>query len=119
MEVAGINSAGVDMNTLPADLRRQIQDAVFSMKQDEVKTFHDDRTALSYRIDVSNDAYVPPLSAIRDAVVRQVKLEKAPAAQTELAVAYHEASPKFDIPKYAEYFSDMADGGNVTTASLP
>lgn len=119
MHVAGVNSTGIDMSTLPDELRHDIQNSVFSMKKGDVRTFYDNRTALTYRIDESNDAYVPPLSAIRDEVSRQVKLEKAPGAQTELATAYREVAPQFDVPKYAAYFSGISNGGNVTTASLP
>jgi hypothetical protein len=119
MEVAGINSVGFDITALPDDLRRSIQDTVGSMKAGSVRTFQNDRTAITYRVDSAHDAYIPALSDIRESVARQVRLEKAPTAQVELSDLYREEGPRFDVPQYGAYFNGIASSGNVATASLP
>ena len=48
-----------------------------------------------------------PLPLVREEVARQVRLQKAPSDQAELAALYRANPPSFDMAKYGRYFSDI------------
>ncbi len=48
-----------------------------------------------------------PLPLVREEVAREVRLQKSPSDQTEMANLYRANPPSFDMAKYGRYFSDV------------
>ncbi len=124
LRVAGVNGFQVNMNSLPPAVRGQLTGAVMQMKTGEIKTFTLGKIFLIFKVKSHDAGAVLPLSQVREQVARQVRLQKAPSEQEEMAALYHGNKPFFDMAIYQNFFSDLdtapaKSSNEPKTASLP
>ncbi len=109
LRVAGVNGFNVNMDALPPAVRQQISQTVLVMRPGQIKTLpipNPPQTPffLTFKVKSAVPASLPPLSQIKDQVVRAAKLQKAVTPQQELTTLYAANPPTFSDPRYQAFF---------------
>ena len=125
MKVDGQNGFHLDFAALPPALHQAVVSAALAMKPGQIKVMPVGDAFLTVKCLSSHPGSLPPLPEVRDWAARLVKLQKAPTDNAELALLYRSNTPRFDIDRYAAYFSGIANTdvplppAVPKTASLP
>lgn len=125
MKVDGQNGFHLNLAALPPATHQAVVSAALAMKPGQIKVIPVGDAFLTVKCLSSHPGSLPALPQVRDRAVRLVKLQKAPSDSAELATLYRTNTPRFDVDRYAAYFSGIANT-NVSmppavpkTASLP
>ncbi len=124
MKVDGQDGFHLDLAALPPATHQAVVSAALAMKPGQIKVLPVGDAFLSVKCLSSHSGSQPPLPQVRDRAVRLVKLQKAPTDSAELATLYRANTPRFDIDRYAAYFSGINNADTLPpavpkTASLP
>ncbi len=125
MQVDGQNGFHLNLDALPQALHQSVVAAALAMRPGQIKVIPVGSAFLTVKCLSRHPGSLPPLPAVQDRVARLVKLQKAPTEGAELATLYKANPPRFDIDRYAAYFSGIdATAGPLPsatpkTASLP
>ena len=127
LQVDGINGFALPAGALSPELRRTI----LGLHDGEIRTFRSrgSGAALVARANSHTTGFLPPLPQVRDLVVREIRLQKAPTAPAELLTLYAANKPVFDMTNYQPFLGDLdaaathlppaAPAAASKTASLP
>lgn len=107
MHVNGVNGFSINMQMTPVPLQRKMQAFLSGMKTNAVKTFSSGPFFLTFKVMGHQPGHVTPLSEVRDLIARQVRLQKAPDNDTELAQLYQREQPQILNARYSAYFQDI------------
>ncbi len=124
MKVDGQDGFHLNLAALPPATHQAVVSAALAMKPGQIKVMPVGDAFLSVKCLSSHSGSQPPLPQVRDRAVRLVKLQKAPTDSAELATLYQANTPRFDIDRYAAYFSGINNADTLPpavpkTASLP
>lgn len=119
MHVDGENDFHLDLNSLPDSLHRSVLGTALAMKPGQITTLPLGGGFLTLKCLRKDAPDMPPLSQIREQVARLVKLEKAPSADSELALLYRANRPKFDIERYAGFLDDLRHPDPTMPMAVP
>lgn len=135
--VPGLQVDGVNGFALPAGaLSPGLRQAILGLPDGAVKVFGSRGSgpgtgaSLAVRANSRTAGVLPPLPQVRDAVAREIKLQKAPTAPAELLTLYAANKPVFDMTNYQPYLGDLEAAAShlppaatakptAKTASLP
>ncbi len=115
MKVDGQNGFHLNLDALPPAAHQAMVSAALAMKPGQIKVMPLGNAFLSVKCLSRHPGSLPALLEVRDRAARLVKLQKAPTDSAELATLYRANTPRFDVDRYAAYFSGIAN----TDASLP
>ena len=106
------------MQALDPTSRANLGKTVMAMSPGQIKTLPIGNLFLTFKVKSKTQTVTPPLSAVRDQVVRLVKLKKAVSPQQELATLYAASTPAFNNDRYKAYFADI-EQFNARNAGKP
>lgn len=121
MKVDGQDGFRLNLAALPPVAHQAVVSAALAMRPGQIKILPVGNAFLTIKCLSSHPGSLPALPEVRDRAVRLVKLQKAPTEGAELALLYKTNTPRFDIDRYAAYFSGIAGtdaAATPKTASL-
>lgn len=125
MKVDGQDGFHLDLAALSPATHQAVVSAALAMKPGQIKVIPLGNIFLTVQCLSRHPGSLPPLPQVRDRVARLVKLQKAPTGSAEISALYRTNTPRFDIDRYAAYFSGIASTevplppAVPKTASLP
>ncbi len=119
MKVDGQDGFHLNLAALPPPAHQAVVSAALAMKPGQIKVMPLGDAFLTVKCLSSHPGSLPPLPEVRDRAIRLVKLQKAPTDSAELAVLYKTNTPRFDIDRYAAYFSGIANADVPLPTATP
>lgn len=107
MRVDGERGFHVNLNALPPAVHQSVVASAVAMTPGQIKILPLGNVFLTMKCLKSEPETRPTLPAARDRIVRLIKLQKAPSADAEMAMLYKANPPRFDVDRYAAYFSGV------------
>ncbi len=108
--VPGLQVDGVGGFALPAGaLSPELRQTILGLHDGQVKVFasRGSGASLVVRANSHTAGVLPPLPQVRDLVVREIGLQKAPSAPAELLTLYAANKPVFDMTNYQPFLGDL------------
>ena len=119
MKVDGQDGFHLNLAALPPAAHQAVVTAALAMKPGQIKVLPVGNAFLTVKCLSSHPGSLPALPQVRDQVVRLVKLQKAPTDNAELATLYKANTPRFDVDRYAAYFSGIANSDAPLPPAVP
>ncbi len=122
IQVSGVNGFQLNLAILPPAEYQRVGKIVFGLKTGQIKTvpivLQGETFYLTFRSRTNERGGMTPFDQVKDKVILEDKLSKAPPAAVVLAQLYQANKPKFEMDKYAQYFQDLAtfNPGQLTPA---
>lgn len=107
LSVVGVGGFSPDWSRLSPKTTQQLSSAVFKLKPGGVATVPLGKEFVVVKVSKQISAGVPALGNIKERVVRNAKLQKAPTPTAMLAKLYKDAGVTFEVDRYSSYFDEI------------
>ena len=107
--VVGVNGFNPDFRTLSRTTIKTIADGMKNLSVGQVAVLPASGLYFVVRVESKSPEVIPSLDSIKEQVKKAALLSKSPTRDQTLGRLYRESGVKFEIPKYAVFFTDVED----------